>query len=145
MPDLVIFIGIPGSGKSTCYHERFAATHVHVSKDLMKNTRDRDGKQMRQIDEALADGRSVVVDNTNPTPGVRAPLIEAGRRHGARVIAYFFELPIRVAIARNAKREGRARVPNVAIFSTLKKLVPPAAEEGFDEIHVIRIEEENEA
>ena len=56
------------------------------------------------------------------------------------MIAYYFEMPVRAAVARNAKREGRARVPNVAIFSTQKKLVPPAAEEGFDEIHIIRIE-----
>src|SRR5439155_15027187 len=108
------------------------------------NTRDREGRQMRQIEEALTAGRSVVVDNTNITPPVRAPLIELGRRCGARVIAYYFEVPVRAAIARNAKREGRARVPNVAIFSAQKKLVPPAAEEGFDEIHVIRTEEKNE-
>jgi len=141
--DLIIFIGVQGSGKSTCYRERFAATHVHVSKDLMPNTRDREARQLHEIEDALSSGRSVVVDNTNPTPGVRAPLVALGKRLGVRVVAYYFETPVRLAIARNAKREGRARVPNVAIFSTQKKLVPPAAEEGFDEIHVIRIEEEN--
>jgi predicted kinase len=31
--ELVIFIGLQASGKSTFYHERFARTHVHVSKD----------------------------------------------------------------------------------------------------------------
>jgi len=28
-------------------------------------------------------------------------------------------------------------VPNVAIFTTLKKLVPPTMDEGFDEVRVI--------
>lgn len=129
-----------GAGKTTLYQERFAATHVHVSKDLMPNTRDRDTRQLREIESALAAGLSVAVDNTNPTPALRAPLVAAGKRHGARVVAYYLEMPVRAAIARNAQRTGRARVPNVAIFVTQKKLVPPSAEEGFDEIHVIQAE-----
>lgn len=137
--ELVIFVGLQGAGKTTLYQQRFAATHVHVSKDLMPNTRDRDARQLREIDGALAAGCNVVVDNTNPTPALRAPLLAVGKRHGARVVAYYFEMPVRTAIVRNAQRTGKARVPNVAIFTTQKKLVPPAAEEGFDEIHVVQV------
>jgi predicted kinase len=144
MPELIIFVGLQGAGKTTLYNERFAATHVHVSKDLMPNARDRDARQTREIEAALKAGRSVVVDNTNPTPSLRAPLIAAGKRCGARVVAYYFEMPVRTAVARNAQRTGRARVPNVAIFVTQKKLVPPAAEEGLDEIHIIRSEAASE-
>ena len=71
MPELVIFVGLQGSGKSTYYREHFAATHEHVSKDLMKNARDREAKQQLVVEKALAEGRSVVVDNTNPDPAVR--------------------------------------------------------------------------
>lgn len=134
---LIIFIGIQGSGKSTYYHRNFAATHVHVSKDLMKNVRDRDGRQSQMIAEALAAGKPVVVDNTNPTPAVRAPLIALGRKHGVRVIAYVFDVPAKMAVARNRAREGKARVPVVAIYATAKKMVPPKFEEGFDEIHIV--------
>src|SRR5688572_26774382 len=83
-PELIIFVGLQASGKSTYYQANFAATHVHVSKDLMK-PRNRDAKQLEMIEEALSHGRSVVVDNTNPTPAVRAPLIAIGQRHQARV------------------------------------------------------------
>ena len=48
------------------------------------------------------------------------------------------ECSVRVAIVRNAKREGKGRVPNVAIFTTQKKLQPPALDEGFDEVHVVK-------
>ena len=137
---LILFIGLQGSGKSTYYQRHFAATHVHVSKDLMKNVRDRDTRQAQMIEAALADGKPVVVDNTNPTPVVRAPLIALGRKHGARVVAYLFEVPVKVAVARNRAREGKARVPDVAIYVTAKKLVPPKFEEGFDEIHVVAAE-----
>ncbi len=135
--ELIIFVGLQAAGKSTYYHARLAATHVHVSKDLMKNARDRDATQQRMIDEALAAGRSVVVDNTNPTPVVRAPLIAAGRRHGARVLAYFFETTVKDAVARNHLRQGKTRVPDVAMYVTARKLVPPSFDEGFDEVRVI--------
>lgn len=140
MAELVIFVGLPGSGKSTYYFAHFAKTHAHVSKDLMPNARRRDDKQSMLIEKALAAGQSVVIDNTNPSRDIRAPLIAMGKRHGARVIAYYFECPVRVAIVRNAKREGKGRVPNVAIFTTQKKLQPPSLDEGFDEVHVINAE-----
>ena len=135
--DLVIFVGLQASGKSTYYRAHLAATHVHVSKDLLKNVRDREGRQREMIAKALTAGYSVAVDNTNPTPVVRAPLIQQGRAHGARVVAYYFETRIQDAVARNRLREGKARVPDVAIYITSKKIVPPTVQEGFDEVHVI--------
>ena len=137
MPQLVIFVGLPGSGKSTYYFAHFSETHAHVSKDLMPNARRRDDRQSTLMEKALAAGESVVIDNTNPSRDIRAPLVALGKRHGARIIAYYFECSVRVAIVRNAKREGKGRVPNVAIFTTQKKLQPPALDEGFDEVHVI--------
>jgi len=141
VPQLVIFVGLPGSGKSTYYFAHFAKTHAHVSKDLMPNARRRDDRQSMAIEKALAAGESVVVDNTNPSRDVRAALIAVGKRHGARIIAYYFECSVRVAIVRNAQREGKGRVPKVAIFTTQKKLQPPTADEGFDEVHVMRTED----
>jgi predicted kinase len=136
-PELIVFVGLQAAGKTTYYHEHFASSHVHVSKDLMRSVRNRDQLQRAQIAEALEGGRSVVVDNTNPTVFDRAPLIALAREHGARVIAYYFEAPVRMAVARNQQREGRARVPNVAIFATQKRLAPPTLSEGFDEVIVI--------
>ena len=137
---LIIFVGLQGSGKSTYYHRNFAAPHVLVSKDMMTNSRIKDVQQEQMIDKALTAGQSVVVDNTNPTAIVRSPLIGIGKRHGARVIAYYFVVPVKVAVARNRQREGKARVPDVAIFVTAKKLIAPKFEEGFDEIHVVAAE-----
>jgi len=134
--ELIVFAGLPGAGKTTYFRAHFAATHVHVSKDLMPNARRRDDR-LRDVEAALAAGRSVVVDNTNATPEVRKPLIELGRRHGARIVALYFEVDVRTAIMRNRQREGKERVPDVAIFATKKKLVPPSIGEGFDLVQVI--------
>jgi predicted kinase len=68
---------------------------------------------------------------------VRAPLIEIGRRHGARVIACYFEITAKEAVARNRLREGKARVPDVVIYVTARKIVPPSLDEGFDEVLLV--------
>jgi predicted kinase len=135
--ELIIFVGLQAAGKSTYYRTHFAATHVHVSKDLMKNARDREVRQQQMIREALAAGRSVVVDNTNPTPAARVPLIAIGRRLGARVVAVFFQSVVKDAVARNRLREGKERVPDVALYVTARKLVAPTLDEGFDEVRII--------
>jgi len=140
VPELVIFVGLPGAGKSTYYAAHFAQTHMQVSKDLMPNARRRDDKQTLAIGKALEEGKNVVIDNTNPSSDIRAPLIALGKRHNARIIACYFECSVRAAIVRNRQRQGKGRVPDVAIFTTQKKLQPPVAEEGFDEVRVIDCE-----
>jgi len=140
MADCVILIGLPGSGKTTFYRERLAATHELISKDLWPNARQRDSRQRRQLDAALAAGRSVVIDNTNLTIRDRSAIIEAARHHHSRVIGYFFDVNTRACVARNANREGRARVPNVAIFAGAKRLEPPTQAEGFDELFRVTLD-----
>ena len=39
----------------------------------------------------------------------------------------------------NERREGKARVPDVAIYATAKKLVAPSIEEGFDGLLRVRL------
>ncbi len=134
-------MGLQASGKSTFYRERFAETHEHVSKDLFRHNKNRGRRQTRLVEAALSSGRSVVVDNTNPTPEDRASLIELAREHGARPVAYYFESETRDSRERNRGREGRARVPDVAIYATAKKLVPPSRSEGFEEVYRVRISE----
>ena len=105
--ECVILIGLPASGKSTFFRERFAGTHDHVSKDLLRNNRTRQRRQEQLISESLASGRSVVVDNTNPSVAVRAPIIAAARKHGAEVVGYFFVTDAADALRRNRARDGR--------------------------------------
>lgn len=137
-PECVILVGLPGSGKSTFYRTHFTS-YAHVSKDVFpRHARDKQARQDLAIRAALGAGRSVVVDNTNVTPADRATIIAIARELGARVVGYYLEVTTREAVARNERRDGRAKVPKVAIFTSAKKLVPPVLSEGFDELHVVK-------
>src|SRR5262245_40636514 len=131
---VAIFIGLPGSGKTTFFRRRFAGTHAHISRDNFPNARNPWRRQAALIEAALIAGRDVVVDNTNLRIADRAAISEVARRHGAEVVAYFFEPDVAACRARNRGREGRARVPDVAIYAGAKRLEPPVASEGFDRL-----------
>lgn len=137
--ELVIFVGLQAAGKSSLYRARFADTHTLVSKDLLRNVRDRQARQMALIERALRHGESVVVDNTNPRIEDRSPLIATGRALGARIIGYHFDASLHDCLRRNALRQGRARVPDLAIFATARKLEPLSGAEGFETIFTVRL------
>jgi len=140
VPECVIFVGLPASGKTTFYQRRFAATHQHISKDLWPKTSNKDRRQAELMRLALSQGQSVVIDNTNPALADRAPVIALARQFGARVIGYYFTATTREAIGRNRGREGQARVPDVAIFTRAKRMAKPLLEEGFDELYAVSID-----
>ena len=137
--ELIVLVGLQASGKSTFFYVRFAETHQHVSKDLFPNNRHKNRRQEHLIRIALSAGRSAVVDNTSPTPEERRPLVRLGHEYGAKVLCYYFEASVSECLRRNKMREGKARVPDVAIYATAKKLVAPSIEEGFDGLLCVRL------
>lgn len=142
--ELHILVGLQASGKSTFYRAYFAPSneYIYVSKDRLRNNRQPEQRQRQLIAEALAAGRSVVVDNTNAMTEARAALVELGRAYGAAIVGYAFESSARASVERNRGRTGRARVPDVAIYATAKRLTPPTYAEGFDRLYTVRITED---
>jgi predicted kinase len=143
--ECILLIGLPAAGKSTFYRQRFAGTHDHVSKDLLRHNRRPQRRQEQLVAESLSRGRSVVIDNTNASIAIRAPLIAMGKKYGAEVIGYFFPAEAGDALRRNRAREGRQQVPAVAIFTVRKRLEPPSLAEGFDRLFVVRLNETDRA
>jgi predicted kinase len=141
--ELVIFVVLQASGKTTFFRERLAATHEHVSKDLFPNNRNPNRRQAQLIEAALGAGSPVVVDNTNPTVEDRQTLIELGSEFGAKIVGYYLHSTVRQCIERNRLRVGEEKVPDVAIYATAKKLVPPSYHEGFDDLISVRITEDS--
>src|SRR5205807_6721875 len=99
--EMIIFIGLQASGKSTFFRTHFAETHEHISKDLLGNNKNPRRRQAQLVETALEAQRSVVIDNTNPTVEVRESLIRLGHMYGAEVIGYYFESQVSQCIKRN--------------------------------------------
>jgi tRNA(His) guanylyltransferase len=106
------------------------AGYVVVSKDHFPNARNRQRRQLQLTAAALAAGRDVVVDNTNPSPVEWEPLIAAARSAGAQAVAYWFPPDLPASLQRNALRTGRSQVPAVGVRATMALLRRPAPGKG---------------
>ena len=133
--EAVILIGLQGAGKSTFYRERFLATHVHISLDVL-NTRHR---ERRFLEQCLATKRPFVVDNTNPARSDREAYIVPARDAGYRIVGYYFQSRVEDCHRRNSQRSGAAQIPFIGLLGTAKRLQLPQHDEGFVELHYVRI------
>ena len=137
--EAIIFVGLPGSGKSSFYKERFFNSHVRISLDLLK-TRHR---ETRILDVCLATDQRFVIDNTNPTRAERSKFIEPAKAARVRytISGYYFESKVEECLRRNALRAEGERVPDVAVLSAAKKLELPSLDERFDQLFYVRLTE----
>jgi predicted kinase len=131
---LAIIMGIQGSGKSTFFKKYLEKDFVRVNLDAL-GTR---CQECLLVEECIAKGVNYAVDNTNPAKADRQRYIPEAKAAGYRIVGYFIGAKVEDCLARNALREGKARVPDKAIFSTCKKMEQPSLDEGFDELFFVR-------
>lgn len=132
--EIVLFIGIQGSGKSSFYKERYFTTHVRISLDLLR-TRHR---EQRMLDLCLETQQRFVIDNTNPTRAERQKYIEAAIAARYAVTGYYFQSQVDDCLKQNSQRTDSERVPDLAILATAKKLELPSLDEGFQSLFYVR-------
>ena len=136
--EMILLIGIQGSGKTTFFRERFFDTHVRISLDMLR-TRER---ERILIAACLAAQQPFVIDNTNTLASERAGYLALAKKAGFRAAGYFFKTELRAAIARSNKRQDR-KLPVPAILRTYKRLELPSKEEGFSELYTVVLDKEN--
>jgi len=133
--EMVIFVGAQASGKSSFFKQRFGDSHVRINLDMLR-TRHRESIMIKASFEAR---QRFVVDNTNPNRQDRLRYFTLAKSFRFRAIGYYFQSSIQDCIDRNKGRAVAARVPERAIVSTIQKLEVPRLNEGFDELHFVRI------
>lgn len=138
--ELILFIGLQATGKSSFYRERFFGTHLRLNLDMLK-TRHREALLFAAC---LAGKTPLVVDNTNLTRNDRARYIPGAKAAGFTVRGYFFQSRVADCLARNATRTGKARVPDLAIRGSSRQLELPSLAEGFDSLQYVRLDDQNQ-
>ena len=134
-------MGLPGSGKST-YLARLGVNAIS-SDEIRRLIADDPSVQtmnprifsaMRYlIRERIQAGRRVTyVDATHLARWERKPYIQLARRHGCRIEALFFDVPVEVCLQRN--RDRQRAVPDEAILKMAGRLVAPTKAEGFSRV-----------
>mmetsp|Transcript_31790 Transcript_31790/g.43625 ORF Transcript_31790/g.43625 Transcript_31790/m.43625 type:complete len:961 (+) Transcript_31790:2-2884(+) len=131
--EMVIFVGPPGSGKSTYFKQHFSDSYERVNRDTLKTM----PKCMARARELLKAGRCVVIDNTNPSIESRKVFINIAREFSIPVRAVHIDTPFEVAQARNQSRADKGEaplVPKIAYSSFKKSFQQPSKKEGFSEV-----------
>ena len=144
---LVLLVGIAASGKSTFAQRHFDATQV-LSSDLLRALITDDPSAQGATDDAfdllhriiamrLRRGRLTVVDATNVEDWARTELVATARKHRRPVVAIVLDVPLPVALERNAARAA-PRPPPSALrrqHHWLSESLQTLPGEGFAAIH----------
>lgn len=149
--ELVIAIGLPGTGKST-YIKRKFAKHVIVSNDKVvdKFAKKQDVDYNKAFDtigrdkiiqlgkrdfmKALKTGKNIVLDNTNLTKKIRKEYLDKAQDY--KKIAVVFKLSDKELEKRLKSREKETgkSIPDDVMTKMRKEYEAPSKAEGFDEI-----------
>ena len=133
--EAVIFMGIQASCKTTFYKRNLMKSHMHISLDVV-GTRNREKKF---FELCLKTDMKLVIDNTNPKRYDRKRYIPKAKKAGFKVIGYYFRSNLEECLERNENREEK--IPEKGVKATLGKLEIPHYDEGFDELHYVRIDD----
>jgi len=132
--EIVVLVGIPGSGKTTRARNLYP-NHRRINLDTLKSR----NREDEEIANSLSNGRDIIIDNTNATKKSRSKYVQLAKLYGVSVKVVYLQCPLELALERNASREGKERVPDNAVRFYNKILQPPKPEEGFDRIEVLEI------
>lgn len=141
-------VGAPASGKST-WSKKFESENpdvIRLSSDELRakfGSGEEDqsvnakvfGYMKRQTENLLKSGGNVMIDAMNMSKKARKDFVDIGRKVGAKIIAYVFEVPETELKKRNKARSRT--VPDFVIDKALKSYQKPESPE-VDEVHFIK-------
>jgi predicted kinase len=143
--NLIITVGLPGSGKST-YLARLGVNAISSDEVRRLIADDPHDQTMNArifatvrylVRQRMATGQPITyVDATHLTAWERKPYVHLAQRYGLKLEALYFDVPVETCIARNRTRDRI--VPEAAIREMARRLVPPSKKEGFTRVRTIQ-------
>lgn len=147
---LFMMVGAPGTGKSTFVLNNMKEDFIYISRDEIRYSFLEEGDDyfakerkvfnefILRINEAIMwdDYPNIIIDATHLTKASRAKVLKRLATVD-EIRAMVMTTPLEVALERNAKREGRTRVPDDVIKSMYNSFELPTKEEGFNSIAYI--------
>jgi bifunctional polynucleotide phosphatase/kinase len=134
--EMIIMIGMPGSGKST-FVKNYIEPHGYgvINRDTAKTI----PKCIKECEKFIANGQSVVIDNTNPSIDAREKFtsIAIKNKYSMRcfVMTTNIQLAKHNALYRQYMTNGAVEhIPDLVYNMYKKKYVEPTTKEGFTEI-----------
>lgn len=147
---LFMMVGAPGTGKSTFVLNNMKEDFIYISRDKIRYSLLEEGDNyfakerqvfnqfILSINEAIMwdEYPNIIIDATHLTKASRAKVLKR-LASVDEIRAIVMTTPLETALERNAKREGRERVPDDVIKSMYESFELPTKEEGFDSIAYI--------
>lgn len=134
--ELIIMIGYPGSGKSTFVRNYISKNNYSViNRDTLKTMQ----RCIHECEKYMTNGKSIVIDNTNPSIDDRKKFIELAKLNKYIVRCFVMDTSIELSkhnsYYRNYISNGKINhIPDIAYNIYKKKFTEPIIEEGFSEI-----------
>ncbi|TFY68068.1 hypothetical protein EVJ58_g1248 [Rhodofomes roseus] len=124
--EIVVFVGYPSLGKSSFYMKHFqAADYVHVNQDTLR-TRD---KCVKAVREAVQEGNSCVVDNTNRNAETRRHYVELAKQLSVPIRCIVFEGSLELAWHNNLYRAFN--LPPSTVEREVSYLLPSSRQDAY--------------
>ena len=134
--EVIVFVGSPAIGKSSWAQANLVPHgYVWVNQDTLKTK----AKCVKAVKDALAKGKSVVVDNTNRDAATRSLYIAEAKKAGVPCRCFFFqadkELVTHLNLFRVKLTKGeRSRLSRVVFNMYFAKMEMPSTNEGFEDV-----------
>jgi protein phosphatase len=154
---LVALVGVSGAGKSTFAGRHFLPTEILSSDACRAIVSDDENSTAATkpafdvlhfiLQKRLAAGKLCVVDATNVQPEARKTLLRVARETNSLAVAIVFNLPWRLAAARNKERPNRNFGERVVLRqqADLRRSLRSLKEEGFSYVFQLDTPEEVDA